>query len=210
MKKLILSLLAVTVLAAGGAVQAQESGNGIGLIDMAHVFQNYKKFEDLRDELQAEITRADAELQQKGEQLKQLQENLQRFQAGSAEYEQAEKALLDAKGDIQAFQAATQRKLARRESEMFKIIYADVAQAVALGAKHMKFSMVMRFNRKEIDDSTSPAEAVQTMNKTILYHQASNDMTDSVLKYLNSRYQSPNAGPTPAQSASQTRPAVRQ
>ncbi|MEZ6062757.1 MAG: OmpH family outer membrane protein [Planctomycetaceae bacterium] len=209
MKKLILSLLAITLLASTSDVFAQDAGrSSIGLIDMAHVFQNYKKFEDLRAGLQAEIEKADAELQQKAEVMKQMQEELKRFEQGSAEYERGEKALLEAKGDIQAFQAATQRKLARRESEMFKVIYSDVTQAVTLGAQHMKFTVVMRFNRKEIDDSTSPAEAVQTMNKTILYFQPENDMTDSVLKYLNNRYEaSSDASRPPVQPASAQSPA---
>ena len=67
MKKLILSLLALAVITATSTttVQAQTAaattGHRIGLIDMAHVFQNYKKFEALRTDLQAEITKSDAE-----------------------------------------------------------------------------------------------------------------------------------------------------
>ena len=63
MKQLLLTLLAVAVTATTGAVQAQNpaptKGHRVGLIDMAHVFQNYKKFEELRSGLQAEIEKID-------------------------------------------------------------------------------------------------------------------------------------------------------
>lgn len=208
-KKLILSLLALAVIAAADCASAQtaapaadNSGHRIGLIDMAHVFQNYKKFEALRSELQAEIEKSDAEAKQKVERLQAMQTEIKKFDAGGAQYEQYEKQILEEKGEFDAFRAATQRRLARRESEMFKTIYTDVTAAVKLYADYAKYDHVMRFNRKGIDDSTSPQEAVQTMNKTFIYTNPSYDITEPVLDYLNRTYAKSGAG-TPARQASQ-------
>ena len=69
MKRLTLSLLTLAVLASAGLAQAQQRNTGktnpappssIGLIDMAHVFQNYEKFKDMREQLQAKIAESDA------------------------------------------------------------------------------------------------------------------------------------------------------
>ncbi|MEZ6126686.1 MAG: OmpH family outer membrane protein [Planctomycetaceae bacterium] len=192
MKKSMMFLMAAAALVVASPVQAQapaaSGGHRIGLIDMAHVFQHYEKFEALREGLQAEIEKSDAEAKQMVERLQKMQEDIKKFDTGSAQYEQAERAILDQKGEFDSFRAATQRRLARRESEMFKTVYSDVTAAVKLYAEYAKFDAVMRFNRKGIDDSTSPQEAVQTMNKTFIYWNDANDITDKVLGYLNQQY----------------------
>ncbi len=60
LKKLIPILLVFAVIFTSNALLAQTSdsapgpGHRVGLIDMAHVFQKYKKFESLRNNLQAD------------------------------------------------------------------------------------------------------------------------------------------------------------
>ncbi|MCA9061330.1 MAG: OmpH family outer membrane protein [Planctomycetaceae bacterium] len=202
MKKTLVCLLAAAVAVVGqsgilfaqaGAAPAagQEVPHRVGLIDMAEVFQGYKKFEKLRAELQAEIEKSDAEAKGMIERMQALQKEIgeSNFAPGSAQYEQAEKQLLDAKGQFDSFRAATQRKLARRESEMFKVIYADTTSMVTKYAEWAKYTVVIRFDRKGIDDETPPAEAVQRMNKTVVFHRTQDDITDQVLKALNSQYE---------------------
>lgn len=206
MKKLILSLLAIAVISPAAFAQAPAaaaSGHRIGLIDMAHVFQNYKKFESLRNGLQAEIEKSDAEAKVMVERLQKMQEEIKKYDAGGAQYETAEKAILDQKGKFDSFRAATQRRLARRESEMFKTIYTDVTAAVKLYAEYAKFDHVMRYNRKDIDETMNPQEAVQTMNKTFIYTKSENDITETVLSYLNKQFDK--TGGTPAKAAGQSR-----
>lgn len=211
MKNLVLSLLTLTLIATGRPALAQntsaapQAAHRVGLIDMAHVFQEYEKFKALREDLQAEITKSDAQAKTMVERLQAMQEELKKFNAGSPEYEQAEKQIRQGKAEFDSFRASTQRKLARRESEMFKTIYTDVTKGVKLYAEYKQYSVVMRFNRKGIDDTTSPAEAVQTMNKTVIYHQEDNDITDVVLSYLNREY-AKQSGRTPATTASGGRP----
>ena len=164
-------------------------------------------FRSLRTALQSEIEKSDAEAKAKVERLQKLQGELKKYDSGGAQYEQAEKTVLEAKGDFDAFRASTQRKLARRESEMFKIIYTDVTAAVKLYAEYAKFDHVMRYNKKDVADTMAPQEAVQTMNKTFIYTKAENDITDTVLKYLNDKYgkTTTGTGGTAVRPAGQTR-----
>lgn len=189
---------------------AERTMSRVGLIDMAKVFEGYAKFKVLRDELAAEIEKSDAEARVMVEKMQAMQKELQEsgFQAGSAEYERAEKGLLDAKGEFEAFRAATQRKLARRESEMFKVIYADTTSMIRKYAEWAEYTVVIRFDSKDIEEDTPPAEAVQRMNKQVVFYRAENDITDIVLQSLNKAYQgSAAAAKTPARAASATAPA---
>lgn len=203
MKKLIVALVAAVAAGSMVPIQAQDGGKAasaatrdttphrVGLVDMAEVFQGYKKFEDLRKELSSEIEKSDAEAKIMVEKMQKMQLAMQesKFPPGSPQYEQAEKALLDAKGEFESFRAATQRKLARRESEMFKVIYADTTEMVKRYAEYAKYTVVVRFDRKDIDENTAPAEAVQRMNKQVVYFRGEDDITDVVLKSLNKQYE---------------------
>lgn len=196
--------------AAKPAAEKERAPSRVGLIDMAKVFEGYAKFKVLRDELAAEIEKSDAEARVMVEKMQAMQKELQEsgFQPGSAEYERAEKGLLDAKGEFEAFRAATQRKLARRESEMFKVIYADTTSMIRKYAEWAEYTVVIRFDSKDIEEDTPPAEAVQRMNKQVVFYRAENDITDIVLQSLNKAYQGSAAAPkTPARAASATAPA---
>ena len=220
MKKIAFALIAVMaglmlpVVAQDGAKPAappKETGpHRVGLVDMAEVFQGYKKFEDLRAELTAEIEKSDAQAKTMVERMQKMQQDMidQKLAPGSAQYEQGEKGLLDAKGEFEAFRAATQRKLARRESEMFKVIYADTTSMVKKYAEYAKFTVVIRFDRKDIDETTAPAEAVQRMNKQVVFHRAEDDITDVVLQTLNKQYQG-SSTPVIGTSGGDGKPPVR-
>lgn len=201
MMKIVVALLTAVAVNFAAPVLAQEaakpaaapkdvSPHRVGLVDMAEVFQGYKKFEDMRAELQAEIEKSDAEAKLMVERMQKMQQEMieSKLASGSVQYEQGEKALLDAKGEFEAFRAATQRKLARRESEMFKVIYSDTTNMVKKYAEFAKFTVVIRFDRKDIDNDTPPQEAVQRMNKQVVFHRGEDDITDVVLQTLNKQY----------------------
>ncbi len=216
MKRLTLSLLTLAVLATSSLAEAQEkrqptsrkaAASSVGLIDMAHVFQNYEKFKVLREGLQAAVQESDAEAKKMAADFQALQKNLaeqsQQLDPGSPEYENNERRLLDEKGKFEAWRAATQRKLARRETEMLKLIYSDVSKMVRLYAEHAQYSLVLRFNRKGVEDEMQPQQAIQAMNKNVIYHQNSNDITEIVLGQLNKQYEK--SGGIQAQSAGSSR-----
>jgi len=210
-----LALLATLVigfqshLSAQDAAPAAPSYSRVGLIDMAKVFEGYEKFKVLREGLSAEIEKSDAEAKAMVERMQQMQKSLQEngLQPGSPEYEQAERRVLDAKGEFESFRAATQRKLARRESDMFKVIYADTTGMVARYAAHAGYTVVIRFDSNGIEDEMAPAEAVQRMNKQVVYHNPKDDITTTVLQALNREYARSGAGGTPARAAGATAPA---
>lgn len=201
MKKLILSLSAIAVLAisatAPQAVQAQAKpsiAHKVGLIDMAHVFQNYKKFEVLREDLKAEIAQSDQEAKKMADQMKSLQEQMKELKPDSQNYIDAEKRLLKMKSEFDAFTQGARRDLMRRESEIYKTIYLEVADAVQKYAQYYKYTLVIRFNREGLDDKATPPEVVQRMNKQVVYYQPEDDITDSVLQYLNRVYDESGSG----------------
>ena len=72
---------------------------------------------------------------------------------------------------------------------MFKVIYSDTTSMVKKYAEFAKFTVVIRFDRKDINDETAPSEAVQRMNKQVVYYRGEDDITDVVLQTLNKQYE---------------------
>lgn len=206
MKSLVVPAIATVLLAAavtGPTTAYGQAGESVphqvGLIDMAHVFQNYKKFEDLREGLKAEIAKSDSQAKQMAEAMKSLQAEMADFESGSATYVEAEKRLLKMKSEFDAFTQGARRDLMRRESQIYKTVYLEVSDAVQKYASYYKYTLIIRFDRQALDDKATPPEVVQRMNKQVVFYRTDDDITDAVLQYLNRLYdQSKSAGNTPA------------
>jgi Skp family chaperone for outer membrane proteins len=159
----------------------------IGLVDMARVFKEYNKFEDMRASLKAEMEVALAEAKKIAADAEKVKEELKLLKAGSADYIKREADLAQLSSNFE-----TKRKLAnvqyqRKEAEIFQDIYVDSVGVIKLYAEHFKFSMVMRFNSAELD-KTNPSSLANGLNKLVIYHRPQDDITDAVIDYLNRKY----------------------
>ena len=199
MRRFCLCAVAVALLAGVSAPTSVAYGQGaekaphkVGLIDMAHVFQNYKKFEVLREELKAEIAKSDSTAKQMAEAMKTLQAQMADLKSGSPDYVNAEKRLLKMKSEFDAFTQGARRDLMRRESAIYKTVYLEVSDAVNKYADYYKYTLIIRFDRQALDDKATPPEVVQRMNKQVVFHRADDDITDAVLQYLNRLYDQSN------------------
>ena len=172
----------------------------IGLVDMARVFKEYNKFEDMRASLKAEMEVALAEAKKIAADAEKVKDELKLLKAGSADYIKREADLAQLSSNFE-----TKRKLAnvqyqRKEAEIFQDIYVDSVAVVKLYAKHFEFSMVMRFNSAELD-KTNPSSLANGLNKLVIYHRPQDDITDAVIDYLNRKYTPVNPVPRAAEGA---------
>ncbi len=199
MKKIIVVAMAVAMLASlfvvSETIQGQDAGakagpHQVGLIDMAQVFKDYEKFKALRESLQAEIEQSEAQAKSKVEQMQQLQQQATsgQLKQDSPEYQQIEKQLLTMKGELESFRQVQQRDFLRKESEIYKQVYMEVQDAVNKYAHYSKLTLIMRFNRNKVEEAANPQEVIQSMNRQVVFHRAEDDITDSVLGYLNREY----------------------
>ena len=189
----IVAILAVSVLSIGtvrGQVKSASADppHKIGLIDMAHVFKEYKKFKAFRESIKQDIDRSQqqAELMQK--QLLGIQQEMKMLRPESPEYAALEKQLIQKKNAYDIFRQDTQRKFLKKESDLYKTIYLDVAGMVEQYAEYYHYTLIIRFNRKSVQDAEDSKEILASMNRQIVYHQSKDDITNAVLKVLNERY----------------------
>lgn len=176
----------------------------VGLIDMAYVFKNYKKFELLRDDLKTDITASDQQASAKMQQLKALQEEMKSFKEGSPDYLSREERLVKMTADFESFRKVAQRDFMRKEAEIYKTIYLEVSDAVAKGADYFGYTLIIRFNRDGLDTASNPQAVIKSMNKQVVFHRTEDDITLSVLDFLNEQYTSKTKSPRSSRPNSRT------
>ena len=180
--------------------QAQQSAaapHKVGLIDMAYIFKNYKKFEVLREDLKQEIQRTDQQAQQTAKGIQQKQQQLKELEEGSAAYRNLEQQIAKMDSDFQTFRKVAQRDFLRKESQIYKTVYLEVSDAVTQYAKYYKYSLILRYNREALDqDDVKPEQIMQRMSRLVVYQsdQHQIDITDSILNHLNKTYISSTGG----------------
>lgn len=214
MKKLFISAAAVAILAGSvGLVtpaQAQQRSSQqsssqkqapkIGLIDMGHVFKNYEKFKVLREDLKSEIGSVDQKAKSMAREIQNLQKQMKQLNEDSQEYIDRENKLAQMSSEFETLRKVNQRKFLRKESKIYKTIYMEVADAVEKYAQYYNYTLIIRFNRDSISEAEDPKQVIKGMNRNVVYYQPRNDITESVLNYLNKKYESSQGGSSSSQS----------
>lgn len=200
MKKTVISAAVLAVLT-GLLAQAKTAGaqgnqpksppHKVGVIDMAHVFKNYKKFEALREDLKKEIEGSDQRSKQMAAQIQELQKELKAgtFKDGSPEKTAREEKLIELTTRYQTFRKQQQMEFLKKEAQIYKTVYLEVVDAVRLYARHYEYTMVLRYSREGIHEADDPQEILNGMNRLVVFMQDEDDCTLPVLDYLNREYQ---------------------
>lgn len=200
---LVVAGLAWAPSAAPADGRAPELPHRIALIDMARVFKNYKKFENLREELKNDLTKSEEKFKAMAEQIRKEQAELKLLKEGTDEYAQKEKVVLQHTTQAETYRKSQQRDLIRREAQIYKTIYLEVADAVQKYASHFSFTLVLRFTSEDVETTENPEEVMRGLNRQVVYFQPKDDITNAIVRYLNSNYQ--RSAAQPADSAAPAR-----
>lgn len=214
-KKLTLALTAALCLSGFlGTVQAQNTKPAaapapvkIGLVDMARVFKEYNKFKVLRDDLKGIMETRMKEAQAIATEAKKIAGEAKLLRQGSAEFIAKESQLAGLTTQFQTKQKLAQAEYVREEAKIFEQIYVEARDVIKLYSEHFKYTLVLRFNSKPLDtESGAPQEVANSLNKLVVYHRAQDDITDSIIEYLNRKFPAPTPKPAPRE-ARDTKPA---
>lgn len=202
MKKLIASISGLVCLAgicySFGAAQADTAATApaaaaiphkVGLIDLAAVYNKYKKFDLLKEDLKGEIQQTEAKGKELSDKLAALQAELRSgtYKEGSPEFTQKEKELTQGATEFESFRKIAQREISRKESKIYQQTYLEISDFVEKYATHFKYTLILRFNRDE-PTSADPQKMLQSLNRTVVYSRPSEDITDDVIDFMNQSY----------------------
>lgn len=159
----------------------------IGLVDMARVFKEYEKAVTLREDLKAEFAASEAKAKELHTKAQKLADQMKAFKPGSVEYTDLEKKQGQAATDFELYRKNSQRTLMQRQADIYKTIYLEAMAQVERYAKHFGYTLVMQFNSEDLDGD-DPQKLEMSLRRNIVYHRDDDDLTDGIIKSLNTAY----------------------
>lgn len=223
---LVLAALIGTTIWVGAALAQQNTAkpaaaevpHKIGLIDMAQVFKDYKKFEALRNDLKEELDSTEAKGKELADKIQSVQNEMKSgvFKDGSQEFIARETLLSKLTAEFQTFRAVSQKEFLRKESKIYATVYKEVEDAIQKYCKAYKYTLILRFSREELNGD-DPQKLIQGLQRQVVHFRPEDDLTDSVVDYLNNQYKksgdvarpvTPAGGTTPGTTKGAVKPAA--
>jgi outer membrane protein len=192
-----------------GAAKATvaEVPHKIGLIDMAQVFKDYKRFESLRNDLKEELESTEAKGKELADKIQAVQNELKSgvFKDGSQEFIARETQLSKLTAEFQTFRAVSQKEFLRKESKIYATVYKEVEDAIQKYCKAYKYTLILRFSREELNGD-DPQKLIAGLQRQVVHFRPEDDLTDSVVDFLNNQYAKKGGPPNPVTPAGGTAP----
>lgn len=208
MKRTILPILLAAVFVGSALVPAahaqRPAAPEVGLIDLNYVFKNHVGYKSAKAELQAAVDMAQLDIKTRQEKLKQMQMKLQESTPGSPDFKTLETQLTKELADLNLSVQLERKRFIEREAQMAYDLYKQVRDEVANYCRQNGIRLVMRFNGEPLDMS-KPEQIAEQLNRNVVYHESTIDITPVILQRLNSQ-STPTAGHH--QGVQQRQPAV--
>jgi Skp family chaperone for outer membrane proteins len=186
----------------------------VAVIDLGVILRQYKKSEDLREDVKATADAGSAKIRQLAGQGQELAKPLQEksLEEDSPEYLERERKLLKLETYLKSLKATTERELKKQGAQASLEVYEDLQEALHLYCEQNGYTLVLNFDREAA--SAPESQLQRSLGQAILFHQTRDDITDAILGYLNHKYEAasrgsnrPAAAPatnSPAKSSSKT------
>ncbi|MBI3866188.1 MAG: OmpH family outer membrane protein [Planctomycetia bacterium] len=191
----------------GGAGRIGRSALKIAVIDMSRLLEQYKKADDLRDEVKAASEASNAKLKEifsEGQELTKAQQD-GKIDPESREFRDREKKIFQLESYVKSFKASQKRELQFQGAQASLEVYNDIQRALKLFSDRNGITTILKVDRAA-SGSTDLQLMGRTLSQDVIYHQNWLDITSSVVAYLNKQYES-TAGAQPGAENKPTRPA---
>jgi Skp family chaperone for outer membrane proteins len=192
---LVGSLLAVCLLGAWTTAQQPQTQGGaapggsrfpaeIALVDIQFIFKNYPRVKQYETDLQADMEKAEAALKNEVDAIKKLQERLNDFRPGSAEYEDLEGQIVKRQAEFNARRTLQRKDFLKVAAKIHGQIYQQIQEEVDAFASAYGVRAVLVFNREAMDPE-KPETIQAALNNPVLWHHRDLDITKYILDNLN-------------------------
>ncbi|MDZ4849105.1 MAG: OmpH family outer membrane protein [Pirellulaceae bacterium] len=183
------------------------SGTRIAVIDVGYIVKKHPTIKQQQTAIRDQVKVAQDELVKRREALVKDAEQLKAFREGSPEFNQLQERLANQEAQLKLDMVRKEKELDGVEASMAIEFYKQLQTLISSVAEHNQIDLVLRSNREE-PDLKNPATIQMALEKGVIYNKPALDMTDLVLKMIES--QAPAAttpqGGAPVMNANAPRP----
>ena len=170
---------------------APAGGTKVAVVDLVRVFNDFEQTKVLGLKMQEDTARVQDELHKKSDEIKAEQATLQRFAPDSADWYTRSKKLRQMQMEAEVYKALEGERIQADFLRWTKRTYKMATDETASVAKRKGFDLVI--TREELDMSVMDPEKLnqlkaQILNRKVVYHDPSVDLTEEVLASLNDAF----------------------
>jgi len=160
----------------------------VAVVDIVHVFNEYRRAKDLTKEMEAFRDKMKAEGEKRAAECKALQERIKALADGADEAEKL-KAELQEKGiALETWMKAKQAEALGKHKRLTEEMYKEIVSATGRIARRRGFLVVLNAQHKLAETSNTQALLKQIRSRTVLYADQRVHLCKDVLKELNEAY----------------------
>ena len=188
------------------AAQPAATAQSVGVIDVAYSLPNHPTRKAKMDAIKAPMEAADKEMLGKREGIiKQMEQLKDRYNEGTKEYDEAEKAIADQDTKFRLELVKKRKEIEAAQVNVLYEVHTQISQLLDYLAKNHGFQVILQVSRQQVDPK-KPETLDMAMSQSVIYHNKNLDVTDWVLSAL--QQQLGGAAGAPAAN-SVTQPAAR-
>jgi Skp family chaperone for outer membrane proteins len=159
----------------------------VGCVDISAVFKGYDKVKANSEEFRAAVMAKKNELMKFMAEAQQASETIAKLTPGSVDYKKIEDRITQLKAQHEASREQYEREFTLREAEMLATLYKEVQSMVGRLAKYRGFVYVVRVSNDPVTGA-NPNSAMAAIERTVVYADPRNDITNDVIFNLNREY----------------------
>ena len=157
----------------------------VALIDIAHVFKSYHKFNRLAEQMKDAVKDRDSELAQLRAELRRLLGQRDQHNPISQTYKSLEENVATKKAQLDLKADSARREFQQREANLYYQTYREVEAAVQQYAASAGFTLVLRTSRNDNVSPTQPQEVIKQVSRPVVFSLPGMDITDVIIEMLN-------------------------
>ena len=158
-------------------------GTTIALLDIEEVFQEYLRYKAMLEDVRKDEKGLETLVRGKAKELTAMQNELRDYKPGSANYSQLEGKIAKLKADTTVETELKRKEFIIRRSKASHIAYQDITKTVARFAEANGISMVMAYDKREVDPN-NPNQVLTEINRRVIYQRSLN-ITKYIIEQLN-------------------------
>jgi Skp family chaperone for outer membrane proteins len=163
------------------------SAAAIGSIDIDAVVERYEKTKVSRKEYSAALQARKNELMRIMSEAQEEATMLSKLAPGTEDYRKHENKVTQLKAQHEAGREQAEREFAQRQAQAMATFYNEIQEAVAAQAKAKGLTYVVKVSPGPRADS-EPNDVLTALNRSVVYADPRNDLTEEVIRDLNRRY----------------------
>jgi RNA polymerase sigma factor (sigma-70 family) len=159
----------------------------IGSIDLDAVFKRYAKVRRVHELLDAARNDASDRLADLENEAKTIVERMQRLAPGSADYVASEEKVVILRQRRESERDRSERDITRRQAREMATLFGEIQETITSVARAKGLDTVVKVSPGPQPDA-DPNTVHAALNRSVLYANPRNDITDEVIRELNRRF----------------------